>query len=76
MYILVRGWLHRLESIKNNPKSLVMENISPTRYVSYISLVSSSNEPSIYLEEEMCDTLMEDDANIDPKFGARVFGFY
>jgi hypothetical protein len=38
----------------------VQVKIPSRRYASHIALVSSINEPSSCLEEERCDTLMED----------------
>jgi hypothetical protein len=40
-------------------------SIPPRRYASHIIMVSSILEPSSCLEEEMYDTLMEDDAKVD-----------
>jgi hypothetical protein len=47
---------------------LVRKNIPPRRYVSHITLISSICEPSSALEEERCDTLMEDDDGVDSMF--------
>jgi hypothetical protein len=46
----------------------VRVSIPPRRYASHIALVSSICEPSSCLEEERCDTLMEDDVGIDSMF--------
>jgi hypothetical protein len=43
-------------------------SIPPKRYSSHVALVPSIHEPFGCLEEEMCDTFVEDDANIDPRF--------
>jgi hypothetical protein len=45
-------------------------SVPPKRYVSRIALVSSIHETSSCLGEERCDTLMEDDVEIDSRFVA------
>jgi hypothetical protein len=47
------------------PRSSMRVSIPPRRYASHVALVSSICEPSSCLEEERCDTLMEDDVWVD-----------
>jgi hypothetical protein len=42
-------------------------NIPPSKYVSHVALVSSNCMTSSGSLEERCDTLMEDDVQIDTK---------
>jgi hypothetical protein len=50
------------------PRSSVRVSVPPRRYDNHNTLVSSLNETSIYSLEERCDTLMEDDVEIDYRF--------
>jgi hypothetical protein len=43
-------------------------SVPPRRYVSHVALVSSIRETSSCSLEERCDTLMEDDVEIDSRF--------
>jgi hypothetical protein len=43
----------------------VRESIPPKEYTHHVAFVSFIYMPFGCLEEERCDTLMEDDANID-----------
>jgi hypothetical protein len=45
----------------------VRESLPPMRYSSHVSLFSSIYYPSSFLEEDRCDTLMEDDVLVDSK---------
>lgn len=52
------------------PRSSVRVSIPPRRYASHVALVSSIYMPFNCIEKERCDTLMEDDAEIDSRFVA------
>ena len=66
-YSEIMDEFYGFEKDQNNvgaPKYLVRESIPPRRYASHIALVFSICEPSSSLEEESCDTLMEEDAKV------------
>jgi hypothetical protein len=53
------------------PRSLVKVSVPPRRYASHVALVSSIYMTfQLSIEQERCDTLMEDDVEIDSRFAA------